>query len=381
MKANPKTALVSILIVLAALLGSWLLLRTAPTPGTKEKTRAPKIVQVTDLATGSFPISITAYGTVVPARQLVVRPQVSGQILTQHPALIQGGRIAKGETLFTLDDADYKIALQEAWATLAGAETGVTLESGRQNIARREFEQLKKDLPGTDINKALVLREPFQLQADALVQAARAAVERAELEVARCRITAPFDAIVLQENVEIGQLADSGSELATLVGSDSFWVRANVPPSNLSLIKIPGAQATVELAGTGGQTTAWQGTTVRVLGDIEEAGRLARVLVQVFQPLDTFPENPLLLGSYVSAKIDAGTIQDAVRIPRAALREGDQLWLVGQDNKLRIRDTTVLWKEDSTVLVTSPATPGESLIVSDLRSPVPGMELDPQPAP
>jgi multidrug efflux pump subunit AcrA (membrane-fusion protein) len=131
-----------------------------------------------------------------------------------------------------------------------------------------------------------------------------------------------------------------------------------------------------------GQEAAWQGQVTRLLGDLETTGLMARVLVTVPDPLRLAGgrrELPLLIGSYVRVEISAGRLNGVLEVPRTALREGDRVWLVGPDNLLQIRETEILWRNDDSVLITNSFQPGEVLVVSEIRAPLPGMLLAPQP--
>ncbi|MGB6219429.1 efflux RND transporter periplasmic adaptor subunit [Haloferula sp.] len=380
-----KAKLLGIVIILAGAAIAWLILRSAPVAETKEKKRSAKVVQVMEVTASDHPVTVSAYGTVIPARRLIVRPEITGRIESHHPALVPGGRISAGETLFKIDPSDYQIALREAKTSLEEAQAAIDLEDGRQTVAQREYEQLLIDLPKADINKALVLRQPFKRQADAVFERTTAQVAKAELNLSRTTVPSPFNALVIDESVEEGQLADSGTPLATLVGSDAFWIQTSIPLSELSAIQLPspdqpGADAKVRVATASGGDSSHTGKVVRLLGDLEEGGRLARVLVEVANPLDGSDKQPLLLGSYVRVDIDAGTIPDAVEIPRYALRGGDRLWIADAENKLAVRDAEILWRSEESVLTRNIVGEGESLIVSDLLSPLPGMDLTPQPA-
>ncbi|MFC7336550.1 efflux RND transporter periplasmic adaptor subunit [Haloferula chungangensis] len=380
-----KAKFLGLIIVLAGATVAWLLLRTAPVAETKEKVRSAKVVQVINVTPNNYPVTLSAYGTVIPARRLIVRPEVTGRIESHHPSLVPGGRIKAGETLFKIDPSDYQIALRESKTALEEAQASIDLEAGRQTVAQREYEQLLIDLPDADINKALVLREPFKRQADALLDRSTAQLAKAELNLSRTTVPAPFNALVIEESIETGQLADSGTPLATLVGDDAFWVRTSIPLSELTAIKLPssdqpGASAKVRVASSSGDDTSHDGKVVRLLGDLEEGGRLARVLVEVATPLDNNKAQPLLLGSYVRVDIDAGNIDNALEIPRYALREGDRLWIVDSNNQLVVREPKILWRNEDTVLTSDVLEDGESLIVSDLLSPLPGMDLAPQPS-
>lgn len=381
MKSKSTGLFIGIAIILTASMSSWWLLRSAPVQETREKSRSAKIVQTVDVTPSEHSISVSAYGNVIAARKLLVQPEVTGRVIGQHPSLVPGGRIREGESLITLDDSDYRLALREARTTLDQARSELDVEAGRQIIARRELEQLRKDMPAGDINEALVLRQPFKASAEAVVERAETAVAKAELDLTRTVIRSPFNALVIDETVETGQQADVGSPFATLVGSDVFWIQANIPLSELKWIQfpeegLPGAKAEIELSGT---TLSWDGRVSRLLGDLEEAGRLARILIEVPKPLESNPDQPLLLGSYVRVKIEAGSIKDVIEIPRSSLHDGKRLWLVGSDEKLIIRDTEVRWRNEDLLLVTNVIKPGESLIVSDLTAPLPGMDLAPEP--
>ncbi len=144
-------------------------------------------------------------------------------------------------------------------------------------------------------------------------------------------------------------------------------------------IKFPGAEATVELSSSTGEPTKWQGKVVRLLGDLEAEGRQARILVEVPKPLDSNATQPLLLGSYVRVAIAASTFENCLEIPRTALREGNRIWLVGEEKELIIRDAEILWQRDNTILIANNISEGETLIVSDLNAPLPGMALNPEP--
>lgn len=382
-----KKNLLGLLILVAGIAVATVLLKTAPVAGTKEKKSAPKSVQTIQVTPANHSVTLSAYGTVVPSRELTVSPEVTARILSQHPALAPGGRIPAREPLVQLDRSEFEIALRNARAALTEAEAAISIEKGRQIVAQREYQQLLKDLPSAELNRELVLRTPFKQQADAAVARAQAAIARAELDLSRTEIRSPFDALVISESVEPGQLADAGQPLATLVGSKSFWVRVSIPFSDLSSIKLPtgktaGANAQVRLTSSNqAEPASRSGQVIRLLGDLGETGRLARVVVEVKDPLDPAQGPPLLLGSYVQVDIEAGTIPNALEIPRSALREGNQLWAVGEDNLLVIHEVNILWRNQKTLFISNVLAPGEDIIVSDLSAALPGMLLAPQPAP
>ncbi|MDA7618832.1 hypothetical protein N8703_05960, partial [Verrucomicrobia bacterium] len=130
-----------------------------------------------------------------------------------------------------------------------------------------------------------------------------------------------------------------------------------------------------------GNSEKRQGHVVQLLGNMEEQGRMARLLIEIKEPRKKHKDDPsripLLIGSYVRVQIDAGILQDVIAIDRNTLREGNQVWVVDNENRLQIRDVVVRWKMNETVYIDNTLNPDESLIISPLRVALPGMHLNP----
>ncbi|MAS91874.1 MAG: hypothetical protein CMO55_01660 [Verrucomicrobiales bacterium] len=380
------TSLVALLVLGGAGFISFILIKTAPKTEPEEEKQAAKIVRVTELVPTHEKIEVDAWGTVIPAREVTMRPQVGGRVVEQHEALEPGGKFKEGDLLAKIDPSDYKLDIIERKSDLTEAEFEFELEQGRQKIAQREWEQLRADLPDSDVDPSLALREPQLRRTQAMIDKAQSSIDRAELDLSRTEVMAPFNGMVIEENVEIGQLLDAGDDICRLVGTDTFWVQATLPMADLKRIRLPengedGAHAEIHLDTGNGEIEPWEGKVVRLLPNLEETGRMARILVAVEDPLGLLSEDrpPLLLGSYVRVEIEAGRLEGVLSIPRVALREGNRLWMVGPDNRIRIAEPEVLWTRPNTVLVPDIREEGERLIISELKAAPPGMEVNPQP--
>ena len=378
-KLQPVGILIALGVAAAA---AWILFKTAPKTEPEEKPRSITSVQVIELQPTSERTLVTSWGTVIPAQEITIRPQVSGQIIEQHNDLIPGGRLAKDDILLKIDPAEYQLNLVEREAELANAQFEYDLELGQQAIAKREWERLKKEIPDSDANPALALRKPHLQKAAAMVTKAKNAIAQAQLDLERTTLTAPFNCMIVSESVDIGQLVDSGNDIVNLVGSDTFWIQASVQLSDLERIQVsknPHAEIRLD---TGSNRKPWNGKVIRLLSDLERNSRMARILIEVEDPLGLKkPKNdqiPLLLGSYVRVDIEAGNLENVLKIPRAALREGNRIWLVKPDNRIRIADPDILWRQEETIFISNILQDGERLIVSDLRSALPEMEVRPR---
>jgi len=341
------------------------------------------LVEVTAVQQHDEQVVLRAMGTVVPARSISLAARVSGQITSVEPQFVPGGRFDAGGDILKIDEKDYKLVVLQRLSDLARAQSDLKEELGRRAVARREYELLAQDVEDQD--KELLLREPQLAMAKAAVAAAEAALQRARLDEQRTKVTAPFNAMVQSRNVDVGSHVSGGTMLASLVGTDEYWVEISVPLDELRWIGIPGFNAKTGSDARIFCTAAWGkdvfrvGTVTRLMTDLEPEGRMARLLVSVADPLEltsaSGERHPLILGSFVRVQIDGRTLPDAVSVPRTAVRDGNRVWVMQDDNTLAIRDVAITWSDSEHIYVTGGLADGDRLIISDLAAPVQGMAL------
>lgn len=369
--------LISLGLLAVAIVGAVVFVRTAPKA---QKKRPPKMaprVETLPLTPTNATVTLHQTGTVVPAEVVVLRARVSGEVVSMAPEFIDGGLLKKGDAVLKIDPVDYELALAAAESKLATAQFNYKMEVGRHEVARCEWEQLKSP-DATEQEQELALRTPHLAASKAALQAAEAALEKAKLDLSRTEIRSPFNAVVLARSANIGSLATPAGQLARLAGTDTYWIKVSIAVDRLPWLEIPGATATI--FSTSGAVR--QGRVIRLLGDIETKGRMARVLIEVDDPLCLKPENqqqkPLLIGEYVRVEIQGRKLEGVYDIPRSALREGDRVW-IAHDGKLEIHDSDVLWRSQRRVLLHAPIEPwGDQgrIIVSDLGTPIQGMDIN-----
>lgn len=359
--------------------GMKMLVGSKPEAKRKPAERQGALVEVMTVQPAAHQLRVDARGLVKPARTLTVMPQVSGVVQAQHPLLIEGGVIGEGEVLIKIDETDYRLQVGQRRAQLEQAKQSLEVEKARQSVALREW----KLMGSKATNKARATRVPQVKMAEANVAAARNAVQQAAVSRKRAAVKAPFNAMVRAENVDVGQVVGPQSQVAELVGTDAFWVEALVPLRELPLITIPkagapeqeGSAAKVVVVNSGEQALERTGRVVRLLGELDPQSRMARVIIEVADPLALTTDAPkLLLNSFVKVQIDGPTRDDLTAIPRSALREGDQIWQVSKDKTLSIKAVNVVRRLPEVVLVKG-LKAGETIIKSRIASPVPGMAL------
>jgi hypothetical protein len=121
----------------------------------------------------------------------------------------------------------------------------------------------------------------------------------------------------------------------------------------------------------------------RLLSDLETEGRMARILVEVPDPLGLKASNrdrtPLLIGEYVRVEVMGRKLDGVFQIPRTALKDNSSIWIVSQNQTLEIRKVRPVWRDADVVLLQNGLKSGEQLIVSDLPAPVEGMTVRVEP--
>lgn len=361
----------------------WYSLHLIKTPVKAPKSPARPsvpIIGVAELKPGNHPVSVEAFGTVVTARELILRPEVRGRVVEIHPNLQVGGTIKSGEQLVRIDPSDFEIALRRANAAFAEVDAEWKIEQGRQAVAKREWELLNGN--NSSRSSALALREPQLQKIEAMRIKAQADLDAAKLALARTAITAPFESVVLTESAEVGQLLDTNTQIARLVGTEEFWIEALVPLRDIETITFPsngngGANVQIRM-DTGNGPILRSGTIIRQLADLDPEGRMARILVSITDPLN-LKNDPNLrsipLGSFVRLSIDAGEIRNLVSIPRAALRENDQIWIRDNEGKLRICDVEIVWRRDQDILVSNRFSTEDRVITTHLSGVIPGIKV------
>lgn len=317
--------------------------------------------------------SLEVFGTVEPLRTLVVRPAVAGPVTAAHADLIKGGRIGAGQTLVQIDRRDYALGVRTAEAAVLAAQADLDVEKGNATVAAKEWELLGSTFESDETSKRLALREPFVKRREADVASARVRLDQALLDLERTAIVAPFNAIVLSENVEVGSYVSMGAELATLVDSGTFAVEVSVPLDRLGSLEKGESEAMVQVGGSGAARPA---KVIRVLGEVDREGRMARVQIAIENPLkSTESAGPVLLGAYAKVVLPLEPVDAAASIPRGALREGDVVWIVNGNNELTMCSVSVAMRRDGDVFITAGLEAGDRVITSPIAVPLPGMKL------
>lgn len=368
------------------LVGTCLTVLTFSTEPTATRVTATRetamLVEVIEVQRGDYRPTIVAMGTVEPAQDVTLSPRVGGEIVSRSPAFTPGGFVNKGAVLLQIDPADYENALRQRQSEFYQIVSDLDVEMGRQHVAQQDYQLLDEDL-STEF-ESLVLRAPQLNAAKAKVDAARAAVDQAELELARTGIKAPFDAHILSRNANVGSQVSPGDNLGRLVGLESYWIVTTVPLAKLPWLSFPRDHGETGSLVRIRNRVAWPegvyrtGYLHRLVGALEDRTRMARVFVSVPDPLCYRTESselpPLMIGAFVETSIEAEPITDVMRIDRNYVRADDTVWVM-ENEQLSIRRVEIAFRDADHVYITDGLRDNERIVTSNLATVIDGAPL------
>jgi len=373
-----------LIIVALAVFGAKHIYNARPRAKKKQVAKIKAMVNVSKLQKANHKIIVRSMGTIIPAREIILKAKVSGEVVHINPEFMIGGHLKKGEKILQLDKEDYLLTKTQKQCQLKIAEADLKMERGRQDIAKTEWDLLKNNKTINEHNGDLALRKPQLQQKQASLSLAQVELEKSDLKLSRTAIYAPFDCTVLQKNIDLGSHVSVQDHIAALAATDEFWVQISIPYDRLRWITIPGNQKQTGskvkiIYGANSETYEIYGTVLKLLSDLEKDGRMARILATVKNPLGFNSPHlfnrPLLLGDYVHVEIEGQKFENIFKIHRSALRDGTFVWLLTDNNTLDIRRVKIAWRDRDTVLITNDLEEGQRIITSALPAPVQGMAL------
>jgi RND family efflux transporter MFP subunit len=193
---------------------------------------------------------------------------------------------------------------------------------------------------------------------------------------------------VRTKQVDVGQFVARGTPMATIYAVDFAEIRLPLPDSQLAFVDLPmiyrgdhdrdSGPAVTLRASFAGYPFEWHGRIVRTEGEIDARSRMVHVVAEVADPYgrgDDPDRPPLAAGLYVEAEIEGRIVENVAVLPRSAIRDGDIVLVVDDDNRLRLRRVEVLRRSADRAIVRSGLANGERICLSPLVAVTDGMRV------
>lgn len=372
MKTFGKTVL-KVLLPILVLVGAWATVskvrNSAPEAQRRQQPPSVLTVEATRLEAVDFPVVLRSQGTVRPTTENVLVTEVTGAVTSISDRFVVGGGFSAGEVLVQIDERDYDIALTQALASLAQAEAVLEEERALASQAAADWRQLGRR--GTP--SPLTLREPQVAAAVANRDAAEASVQRARLDLQRTRIAAPYDGRVLSKDVGNGQFVNRGASVGTIHAIEAVDVSLPLTSRQLEFLALPTGRSPASLAPSveletrvGNTLRTWTGRIVRAEG-VDASTQQLNVLARVENPF-AVPDSPLRIGQYVEARIEGRVLHDVFVVPRAAVRDNQEVLLVDGENQIVRRAISVVWTDDNVIAINAGLDNGDVLVTTPVST-------------
>lgn len=328
-------------------------------PAKPPPTAKPVKTRVAALAVSDFQTTITTQGSVRPHNEISLSAQVAGKVVKIDAKFEDGAFFDAGDVLVELEEDDFKTAVTVAEAEVARVNSELANETARADRAKEDWEQLGLEGEPSE----LVLRIPQLKEAKANLKAAEAQLERARRDLKRTKIRAPFAGRVRKREVGLGATIGTATPLGTIFAIDYAEVRLPLSARQQRLLDLPENADDPKLAVEFSDALdpengiTWTGEIVRTEGVLDPDSLELFAIARVADPFGRETgEPPLRIGQPVSAHISGNVLEDVIALPRSAVRQLDQIFLVDKE-ELTLAAHTIeqIWATDEVILVRDPA--------------------------
>ncbi len=334
------------------------------------------VVEVERVSYESTRFNLPSQGVVEASKRAELSAEVSGKVVEVNPAFEAGNRFKAGDTLITIDPTDYLAARSLAAANLANAEAALATEEARAEQAERDWRKLGRGGEAPD----LTLRGPQSRSARAQAESARSALAKAEKDLKRANITAPFDCVISSTRTEVGNFLVPGSPVAEVFATSPYEVRLPISVDQLPFLETDAkgnaiGEVTIQML-IGDSSYQLPAQILRSEGEIDRSNRSAYLVAGVASE----NEGPLALqpGLFVKATIRSRVIPKLANIPFSAFVDLDRVAVVTREDTLDFREVTIVMRESDAVYISGGLEEGERVCLTELPSMIKGIKVRPE---
>lgn len=308
---------------------------------------------VEELHITDFDIVIETNGIIQPVNEVAFSAEVSGRVTSISPQFEVGSFFSHGDLLIEIDDSDYRTALAIVEARKLGAEAALEL-------AKQDYERLEQLLKSNNVSEAEVMQAAAtRKQASATLETAIADVEQAERDLERTKIYAPFDGRLRAKSIGLGQSISAGTPLGIAFSVELAEVRLPVSGKELKFLDLPERENDPALVirlrdGINEESEhEWSAKIVRTEGTLDANSLELFAIARIKDPFGLKSgKAPLRIGQPIKAEIPGDSLSNVIAIPRASVRQLDQIYLVNSE-ELTISSRTIdaVWSDENHVIV------------------------------
>jgi RND family efflux transporter MFP subunit len=411
------------IVVLAAIAGAVYLLRTKPVVEPLDKVEQPWLVSAAKVDLGDIQPRLRLYGEIVAGREVELRALVAGEVVAVADTFVDGGSLRQGDMIVAIDDFDYRARFDELTAQVS--EATARLEeikarknsfaaalrrdremvelhqrdvdrmnalSGRGTVSEKKLDtarmELTKQQKAAEMRQSDLRAESAHIkQQEAVINRFNVGLRRAERDLQRVRLTAPFDGFLADVQAQVGQRLSANDRVARLIDAGRLEARVTLSDGQYGRLVLEGAQNGTQNGSQGGSLI---GREVQITWQVGGhgflyAGRLDRIGaridsasggVQVYIRLDGVDlSKPLRPGAFVSINMADRTFRGVAQLPESALYDGNTVYIV-QGERLEKRQVELVARIGNDVLLRGKISTGDQVVITRFAEIGPGQKVE-----
>lgn len=290
------------------------------------KSVAPN-VSVINAVPSTYQAYVSGHGEAKAHWALSLKAQVKGEITNMSEQFATGNVVKKGQVFAQIDNTEYLQAVASAKATLADAKLALQEEQDLGNQAKREWQRSGV----TQAPSSPLVFRTLQLEAaQATADNAQYALQTAQRDEKNTHISAPFDAVILSRDVDLGTYVSIGDTLATLNSTDK--VEISVPLSLSQWQNLASDKSGEVILSDVTTQNQWQGYIARFEQHLDDSSRQRSVVVALDRPFEQ--ATPLLPGTFLAVQIAGKALNNVIKLPASAVSQEGLIWYVNEQNTL-----------------------------------------------
>ncbi|MEN7547518.1 HlyD family efflux transporter periplasmic adaptor subunit [Rapidithrix thailandica] len=355
-----KRRLTILAVALGIIVGAYFLMGLLASmkeePPKKVQVEPKKFVKTQPVQYSDTQTEIVAFGRVESAQQLDLVSEVSGRIISSKVPIKVGQNFRKGALLFTIDDPEERLKLKSSKSNFLKLLASIlpdfkidypqSYNQWYEYFKSVELDQPLPDLPqvNSDAEKTyLATRDVFSTYYT---------IKSTEARHQKFNLYAPYNGSITEVFQEVGSVVSNGMRIARIIKTDHLELKVPVEANNIKWVRT-GSKAFISTEDASQQ---WEGRIVRI-GD---------VVNQNTQSIDVFiaiisGKYPIFDGLYLKATVPGSTVKESMVMPRNAVFNGNQVYVIEQDSILKVKEVDI-HKINQETIVFSGLEPGADLV-------------------
>ncbi|MEM1258718.1 MAG: HlyD family efflux transporter periplasmic adaptor subunit [Bacteroidota bacterium] len=314
----------------------------------------------------SVPYVFSATGTLSALQNVELYSEVQGVLLPGRQLFKEGTKFGKGQTILQIDNAEYLAQLQSSKSNLVGQIAAMLADMEIEfPKAAKKWERYLKNF---DIYGGLEPMPQFSSDAEKFFVTGRGItqtyfnVKNQQERLSKYYITAPFDGVVTEANVDPGSLVRNGQKLGEFMDNSVYELQLSIPATENHYLALGKRVLLSPLRGD----VIYKGAISRINPRINQQTQTIAVFVEVRNP-------KLKDGQYLKAEIYGEEIDGVVQIESSLLMENDHVYIVA-DSVLQLQKVTPVNYVGDQVFV-SGLEAGTIMVAETIGNAYPGLKV------